>query len=111
MHKTLNKNRFKTLGKLLAKNGIDIDYMVDWSSSMMHDTDQPRLGSFSSNGIPGWYFTKSNKNDFNSSEKKIIKDVFKSKGFKVVSISDYEVEWDNDRSYKPNINFILKNDN
>ena len=111
MHKTLNKNRFKTLGKLLAKNGIDIDYMVDWSSSMMHDTDQPRLGSFSSNGIPGWYFTKSNKNDFNNSEKKIIKDVFKSKGFKVVSISDYEVEWDNDRSYKPSINFILKNDN
>ena len=108
MHKTLNKNRFKTLGKLLAKNGIDIDYMVDWSSSMMHDTDQPRLGSFSSNGIPGWYFTKSNKNDFNNSEKKIIKDVFKSKGFKVVSISDYEVEWDNDRSYKPSINFILK---
>ena len=107
MHKTLNKNRFKTLGKLLAKNGIDIDYMVDWSSSMMHDTDQPRLGSFSSNGIPGWYFTKSNKNDFNNSEKKIIKDVFKSKGFKVVSISDYEVEWDNDRSYKPSINFIL----
>ena len=108
MHKTINKNRFKTLGKLLAKNGIDIDYMVDWSSSMMHDTDQPRLGSFSSNGIPGWYFTKSNKNDFNNSEKKIIKDVFKSKGFKVVSISDYEVEWDNDRSYKPSINFILK---
>ena len=111
MHKTLSKNRFKTLGKLLAKNGIDIDYMADWSSSMLHETDQPRLGSFSSNGIPGWYFTKSNKNDFNSSEKKIIKDVFKSKGFKVVSISDYEVEWDNDRSYKPNINFILKNDN
>jgi len=111
MHKTISKNRFKTLGKLLAKNGIDIDYMADWSSSMLHETDQPRLGSFSSNGIPGWYFTKSNKNDFNSSEKKIIKDVFKSKGFKVVSISDYEVEWDNDRSYKPNINFILKNDN
>ena len=107
MHKTVSKDRFKTLGKLLAKNGIDIDYMADWSSSMMYDTDQPRLGSFSSNGIPGWYFTKSNKNDFNNSEKKIIKDVFKSKGFKVVSISDYEVEWDNDRSYKPSINFIL----
>ena len=44
MHKTINKNRFKTLGKLLAKNGIDISYMADWSSSMMHDTDQPRLG-------------------------------------------------------------------
>jgi hypothetical protein len=108
MHKTISKDRFKTLGKLLAKNGIDIDYMVDWSSSMMHDIDQPRLGSFSSNGIPGWYFTKSNKNNFNNSEKKIIKDVFKSKGFKVVSIDDYEVEWDNDRSYKPSINFILK---
>ena len=108
MHKTVSKNRFKTLGKLLKENNIDVEYMTDWSSSMLHETDQPRLGSFSSNGIPGWYFTKSNKNDFNNSEKKIIKDVFKSKGFKVVSISDYEVEWDNDRSYKPSINFILK---
>ena len=108
MHKTVSKNRFKTLGKLLAKNGIDISYVADWSSSMMHDTDQPRLGSGSYNGIPGWYFTKSNRNDFNNSEKKIIKDVFKSKGFKVVSIDDYEVEWDNDRSYYPSISFILK---
>tara|TARA_B100001564_G_scaffold68023_1_gene53701 strand:+ start:17 stop:346 length:330 start_codon:yes stop_codon:yes gene_type:complete len=108
MHKTVSKNRFKTLGKLLAKNGIDISYVADWSSSMMHDTDQPRLGSGSYNGIPGWYFTKSNKNNFNNSEKKIIKDVFKSKGFKVVSIDDYEVEWDNDRSYYPSISFILK---
>ena len=108
MHKTVSKNRFKTLGKLLAKNGIDISYMADWSSSMMHDTDQPRLGSGNYNGIPGWYFTKSNKNNFNNSEKEIIKDVFKSKGFKVVSIDDYEVEWDNDRSYYPSISFILK---
>ena len=106
MHKTVSKDRFKTLGKLLAENGIDIDYMVDWGNDMSK-TDQPRLGSFSSNGIPGWYFRKSNKNDFDNSEKKIIKDVFKSKGFKVVSISDYEVEWDNDRSYYPSINFIL----
>ena len=106
----MNKNKFKTLGKYLTKIGIEIDYQIDWSESVgggIKYTDQPRLGSFSSNGIPGWYFTKSNKNDFNNSEKKIIKDVFKSKGFKVVSISDYEVEWDNDRSYKPSINFIL----
>ncbi len=110
MHKTVSKDRFKTLGKLLAKNGIDIEYQIDWSESVSWTkkyTDQPRLGSFSSNGIPGWYFTKSNKNNFNNSEKKIIKDVFKSKGFKVVSIDDYEVEWDNDRSYNPSINFIL----
>ena len=107
MHKTVNKNRFKTLGKLLAKNGINIDYMADWSSSMMHDTDQPRLGSFSSNGIPGWYFTKATKIDFTNNEKKLIKEIFERKGFKVKSIDDYEVEWDNDRSYKPSINFIL----
>ena len=30
------------------------------------------------------------------------------KKFKVVSIDDYEVEWDDDRSYNPSINFILK---
>ena len=107
MHKTVSKNRFKTMAKLLAKNDISINYMVDWGGDMS-ETDQPRLGSGNYNGIPGWYFTKSNKNNFNSSEKKIIKDVFKSKGFKVVSIDDYEVEWDNDRSYYPSISFILK---
>tara|TARA_Y100000592_G_scaffold87545_1_gene142233 strand:+ start:294 stop:620 length:327 start_codon:yes stop_codon:yes gene_type:complete len=108
MHKTVSKNRFKTLGKLLKENNIDVEYMTDWSSSMLHETDQPRLGSFSSNGIPGWYFTKSTKTDFTNNEKKIIKEIFKRKGFKVESISDYEVEWDDDRSYKPSINFILK---
>ena len=109
MHKTVSKNRFKTLGKLLAKNGIDIEYMVDWSKfSMMHNTDQPRLGSFSSNGIPGWYFRKTTRDNFTKDEKKLIKEIFNKKGFKVVSIDDYEVEWDDDRSYNPSINFILK---
>ena len=57
MHKTVSKDRFKTLGKLLAKNGIDIEYQIDWSESVSWTkkyTDQPRLGSFSSNGIPGY---------------------------------------------------------
>jgi len=108
MHKTVSKNRFKTLGKLLKENNIDVEYMTDWSSSMLHETDQPRLGSFSSNGIPGWYFTKATKIDFTNDEKKLIKEIFERKGFKVKSIDDYEVEWDNDRSYKPSINFILK---
>ena len=108
MHKTVSKNRFKTLGKLLKENNIDVEYMTDWSSSMLHETDQPRLGSFSSNGIPGWYFTKATKIDFTNNEKKLIKEIFERKGFKVKSIDDYEVEWDNDRSYKPSINFILK---
>ena len=111
MHKTVSKDRFKTLGKLLAKNGIDIEYQIDWSESVSWTkkyTDQPRLGSFSSNGIPGWYFTKATKIDFTNDEKKLIKEIFEKKGFKVKSIDDYEVEWDNDRSYKPSINFILK---
>ena len=107
MHKTVSKNRFKTLGKLLAKNGIDISYVADWSSSMMHDTDQPRLGSGNYNGIEGWYFTKDNKTNYTNKEKKLIRDTLLSKGFKSKGISDYEVEFDNDRSYRPNISFIL----
>ncbi len=107
MHKTVSKNRFKTLGKLLAKNNINIEYMVDWGNDMSK-TDQPRLGSFSSNGIPGWYFRKTTRDNFTKDEKKLIKEIFDKKKFKVVSIDDYEVEWDNDRSYNPSINFILK---
>ena len=111
MHKTVSKNRFKTLGKLLKENNIDVEYQIDWSESVSWTkkyTDQPRLGSFSSNGIPGWYFTKTTKIDFTNDEKKLIREIFERKGFKVKSIDDYEVEWDNDRSYKPSINFILK---
>ena len=107
MHKTVSKNRFKTLGKLLAKNNINIEYMVDWGNDMSK-TDQPRLGSFSSNGIPGWYFRKTTRDNFTKDEKKLIKEIFDKKKFKVVSIDDYEVEWDDDRSYKPTINFTLK---
>ena len=106
MHKTVSKNRFKTLGKVLAKNDIDIDYMIDWSKESEY-TDQPRLGNGNYNGIPGWYFTKSNRNDFDNNEKKVIKEVFKSKGFKIVGIDDGEMEFDNDRYFYPKISFIL----
>ena len=106
MHKTVSKNRFKTLGKVLAKNNIDIDYMIDWSKESEY-TDQPRLGNGNYNGIPGWYFTKSNRVDFNNDEKKVIKEIFKSKGFKIVGIDDGEMEFDNDRYFYPKISFIL----
>ena len=106
MHKTVSKNRFKTLGKVLAKNDISIDYMIDWTKESDY-TDQPRLGNGNYNGIPGWYFTKSNRVDFNNDEKKVIKEIFKSKGFKIVGIDDGEMEFDNDRYFYPKISFIL----
>ena len=34
MNKVINKNRFVTLGKALAKAGIDIDYQINWSESI-----------------------------------------------------------------------------
>tara|TARA_B100000683_G_scaffold225327_1_gene223878 strand:- start:124 stop:462 length:339 start_codon:yes stop_codon:yes gene_type:complete len=111
MHKTVSKDRFKTLGKLLAKNGIDIEYQIDWSESVSWTkkyTDQPRLGSFSKNGIPGWYFRKTTRDNFTKDEKKLIKEIFDKKGFKVDSIWDFEMEYDDDRSWNPSINFTLK---
>tara|TARA_B100001094_G_scaffold305442_1_gene335274 strand:+ start:208 stop:534 length:327 start_codon:yes stop_codon:yes gene_type:complete len=106
MHKTVSKNRFKTLGKVLAKNDISIDYMIDWTKESDY-TDQPRLGNGNYNGIPGWYFTKTNRVDFNNDEKKVIKEIFKSKGFKIIGIDDGEMEFDNDRYFYPKISFIL----
>ncbi len=106
MNKTLSKNRFKTLGKALAKNNINIDYMVDWSRESDY-TDQPRLGNGNYNGIEGWYFTKNNNINFTNKEKKLIKETLLKKGFKCKGVSDYEVEFDNDRSYRPTISFIL----
>ena len=34
MNKTISKNRFKTLAKSLAKNGIEIDYQIDSRASL-----------------------------------------------------------------------------
>jgi hypothetical protein len=110
MIKTINKNRFKTLAKALAKVGIDIDYQINWSESVngsIKYTDQPRLGSGNYNGIEGWYFTKNDNVNYTNKEKKLIKEVLLNKGFKCKGIDDYEVEWDNDRSYRPTISFIL----
>ena len=110
MNKVINKNRLVTLGKALAKVGIDIDYQINWSESIngnIQYTEQPRLGSGNYNGIEGWYFTKNDNINYTKKEKKIIKETLLSKGFKYKGIDDYEVEWDNDRSYRPTINFIL----
>ena len=107
MHKKIGNARFKTLGKALATNGINIDYMVDWASGSMNTTDQPRLGNGNYNGTEGWYFTKSDRNDFTAKEKKVIKDIFKRKDFKVVSINDGEMDIDDDRYFYPKISFIL----
>ena len=106
----MNKNKFKTLGKVLAKAGINIDYQIDWSSSTdgpIKHTDQPRLGSGTYNGIQGWYFTKTDNNNWSAKEKKIIREILKKKGYKCKGIDDYEVEFDNDRSYRPTISFTL----
>ena len=89
---------------------MGIEYQVDGSASVggsIQHTDQPRLGSGNYNGIEGWYFTKDNKTNYTNKEKKLIRDTLLSKGFKSKGISDYEVEFDNDRSYRPNISFIL----
>tara|TARA_Y100000592_G_scaffold19837_1_gene30414 strand:- start:1365 stop:1682 length:318 start_codon:yes stop_codon:yes gene_type:complete len=102
----MNKNKFKTLGKVLAKNGIDIKYMVDWSDPERSYTDQPYLGSGTYSGIDGWYFTKSNNTNWTVKEKKTIREVLKKKGYKCKGINDYEVEWDGDRSYSPSISFV-----
>ena len=110
MNKTINKNKFKTLAKTLAKNGIEVEYQIDWSNSIggpIKYTDQPRLGSGTYNGIEGWYFTKNNNNNYINKEKKLIKEVLLSKGFKCKGVNDYEIEFDNDRSYRPTISFIL----
>ena len=109
MNKTINKNRFKTLGKALAKAGIGIDYQIDWAESVggpIKHTDQPRLGSGMYNGIEGWYFTKNDNVNYTNKEKKLIRETLLSKGFKCKSISDYEIEFGGDRSYRPTISFI-----
>ena len=106
MIKPVSKNRFRTLGKAFANNGIDIKYMVDWSDPKLLETDQPYLGSGMYNGIEGWYFRKSNNTNFSTKQKKLIKEILLKKGFKCKGINDFEVEYDNDRSYPPSISFI-----
>ena len=116
----MNKNKSKTLGKLLKKEGIDIQYMLDWgngvdndegwhyynSKSSLNYTDQPHLGSAHSNGVEGWYFRKSDYNDWTVDEQKTITRVIESKGYKVGSISDCENDIDDDRTWPASVTFF-----
>ena len=109
MIKTISKNRFKSLASALLKENIVVDYQIDWSESVggpIKHTDQPRLGSGTYNGIDGWYFTRNCNDNFTPKQKKLIKEILLKKGFKCKSISDYEVEFGGDRSYRPTISFI-----
>ena len=107
MHKKLTKNRFKKLGKALADNDIDINYMIDWANDNGLNTGQPRLGNGNYNGIEGWYFTKPNKNDYTNKQIKVIKETLLSKGFKCKGVSEGEMDIDDDRYFYPTIKFIL----
>ena len=106
----MNKNKSKTLGKLLKKEGIEIQYMLDWDSThedkVITYTDQPHLGSAHSNGFEGWYYRKFGGGDWSPSEKKIIKRVIESKGYKVGSIDDTETDIDDDRTWPASVTFF-----
>ena len=71
-------------------------------------TDQPHLGSAMSNGMRGHYFKKHGPGNWTTSEKKIIREVIKSKGYKVGHIDDMETEWDNDRTWPASVTFFEK---
>ena len=94
----------------LLKENIIVEFQVDWSMTTTSGdygyTDQPRLGTGAYNGIEGWYFTRNCNDNFTPKQKKLIKEILLKKGFKCKSISDYEVEWDGDRSYPPTIGFV-----
>lgn len=109
-HQTVSKNRFKTLASALLKENIIVEYQVDWSMTTTSGdygyTDQPRLGTGNYNGTEGWYFTRNCNDNFTPKQKKLIKEILLKKGFKCKSISDYEVEWDGERSHSPTIGFV-----
>ena len=106
----MNKNKSKALGKALAKEGINIQYMLNWQSDGTIDgyTDQPHLGSAMHNGERGHYFRKDGLGNWSVKEKKIIREIIKSKGYKVGHISDMETEYDNDRTYLASVTFFEK---
>lgn len=110
MNKSININKFKTLAKNLVKENIIVEFQTDWSKTCIDGSyglsDKPYIGSGTYNGIEGWYFRRNSNINFTSKEKKTIKEVLLKKGFKCKGISDYEVEYDNDRSYYPTISFI-----
>ena len=111
MNKSININKFKTLASALVKENIIVEFQTDWSKTCIDGSyglsDKPYIGSGNYNGVEGWYFKRNSDTNFTNKEKKIIKEILLKKGFKCKGISNYEVEHDNDRSYRPTINFIL----
>jgi|TARA_R110000744_G_scaffold232814_2_gene350875 hypothetical protein len=104
-------DKFQSLAKALDERGIKIEYQVNWDNSSEIEiifTDQPYIGNGHYNGTEGWYFKKLDNNNFDDDEIRVIKKTLLSEGFKYESISDFEVDIDNDRSWKASFGFSLK---
>jgi len=63
------------------------------------------------NGVDGFYFRKSDSNDFTSEEEKTITEILNENGFKVIDFQPWEMEWDGDRAWNASVSFVKKSKN
>ena len=101
-------DKFQSLAKALDERGIKIEYEFNWyriSEAEPFYTNQPCVGNGHYNGTDGWYFKKLDNNNFDDGEIRVIKETLLNEGFKFESISDYEVDIDDDRSWKASFGF------
>jgi hypothetical protein len=107
-----NQNLFIELAKVLNAKGANIEMEGSFQDGNYIYSNNPVVRGYMGPEGEGFYF-RANRNYFGISELEI-SNVFpiSIEGYDVrmVSFSEYEVEFDNDRSYPESFSFIIEKD-
>ena len=107
-----NQNLFIELAKVLNAKGANIEMEGSFQDGNYIYSNNPVVRGYMGPEGEGFYF-RANRNYFGISELEISNVVpISIEGYDVrmVSFSEYEVEFDNDRSYPESFSFIIEKD-
>ena len=107
-----NKNLFIELARVLNAKGANIEMESCFIGEEFVTTNIPEVRGYMGPDGEGFYF-RANRNYFGISEiefAELFPINIDGYNFRMVSFSDYEVEFDGDRSYPESVSFIIEKD-
>ena len=105
-----NQNLFIELAKVLNAKGANIEMESCFIGEEFVTTNVPEVRGYMGPDGEGFYF-RANRNYFGISEiefTELFPINIDGYNFRMVSFSDYEVEFDGDRSYPESVSFIIE---
>ena len=102
-----NKNIIQEVFEVLSSNGVDIERANSLVDGKWVEINEPDTRTGWYNGVDGFYFNKSDYNNFNKEQ---IESLFpmniQGKQIELIDVSD--VDYDDDRMWRSSIAFTIK---